>query len=87
MYSHTKTPLRKIIHLLTYTDEVRIKEQKSLLAFKEQFGYEPTVDYKKKETGYWQFVKTVFLVCIVPYSLSFFRLYYLWPEKVPRRNK
>jgi len=81
MYSHAETPLRIGIHWLKNTEEEKIKQQKNLQAFKKHFGYEPKIDYKKRESGYWQFVKMVFLFCIVPYSVSVFRIYYLWPEK------
>jgi hypothetical protein len=80
LYSHTETPLRKAIHRLTFTEEDR-------QAFKKHFGYVPKIDYKKKEGGYWQFVNMVFLIIVIPYSIAIFRVYYLRPEKVFRRNK
>jgi histone deacetylase complex regulatory component SIN3 len=77
LYSHTETPLGKIIGIVTYNAEDKIKEAESKKALEKHLGHEITVDYKSKEEGYWQFVKTVMLIIFVPYFLSFYRLYYV----------
>lgn len=83
-YSHTETPLRKIIAIVTYNAEDQIKEAESKQSLEKHLGHEITVDYKSKEEGYWQFVKMVLLIIFVPYLLSFYRLYYILRNKSTR---
>lgn len=75
LYSHRQTPLRKVIHLITYNDENQIKEKLSKKALEKYLGYEIIIDYKRREKGYWNFVKIVILITFIPYFLSFLRLY------------
>ena len=75
LYSHRQPLLRKIIHLITYNDEDQIKEKLSKKALEKYLGYEIIIDYKRREKGYWNFVKIVILITFIPYFLSFLRLY------------
>lgn len=77
LYSHTETPLRKIIHIITYNKEDEIKYDQSKKALEKHLGREIKIDYESKEKGYFQFVKMVILIIIIPYFLSICRLYYI----------
>ncbi len=86
LYSHAETPLRKIIHKMTYTEVDRIKQEKSKQALENYLGYELVVNYKRKEEGYWQFVRMVGLIIFFPYLVSFYHLYNILQKKTANKN-
>jgi len=77
LYSHGETPLRKVIHLITYSEEDRFNDQKNLIALEKHLGHKVEIDYTKKEQGYWSFVKIALLIVLFPYSIALLRLYFL----------
>ncbi len=81
VYSHGEPALGKIIHAITYNEETRIREKKKRQEFEAYIGHKIEVDYKEKEKGYWQFVRTVILIIFLPYLILIYCLYNTWQQK------